>query len=242
MDNKKAIIIVFYFGFLISMSGQALHISYGPIFTKSKAISPIINANEDFSNTTAVKAISYEHFSKKNISFIGTYNYFRGSTYINFAIGGYKDFGGSDIGGEGWYGTNIYRFDLLVAYKLTKLKRYYFKPFGGIGLQASRSRGIGIFQNLVNGPDYIGIEPTEAEPYNTFQITPTGGIKTGFVFWKRLDIGLQVQGVYGYKPYQKLTLKYKYKGIVQPNAIYASDGTGLFYTFSIGYRFARFIK
>ncbi len=81
-----------------------------------------------------------------------------------------------------------------------------------------------------------------AKAYNTFQAVPTGGIKIGFVLWKHLDIGIQAQGIYGYKPYQKLTLKYKYKGVEQPDAIYASDGTGIYYTLSVGYRFAKFIK
>lgn len=91
----------------------------------------------------------------------------------------------------------------------------------------------------VNGPNYFELEPMSAEPMNTTQIVPSIGFRTGFVFWKRLDIGLGIQGVYAFKPYQKMYLKYQYKGVVQPMAEYESTGTGLFVTFGIGYRFAK---
>jgi hypothetical protein len=81
-----------------------------------------------------------------------------------------------------------------------------------------------------------------AESRNTDQIVPVLGLSTGFVFWKRIDIGLFIQGVYAFKPYQKMTIKYQYKGEVQPTAIYESTGTGLFFGLSLGYRFARLIK
>ena len=34
------------------------------------------------------------------------------------------------------------------------------------------------------------LEPMSAEPMNTTQIVPSLGFRTGFVFWKRLDVGL----------------------------------------------------
>ena len=94
----------------------------------------------------------------------------------------------------------------------------------------------------INGPNYFELEPISADPRNTMQIVPSLGLHTGFVFWKRLDIGLSFQGVYGYKPYQKMYFKYQYKGISQPSAEYEATGTGLFVTFGIGYRFAKWIK
>ena len=244
MNNKRYYFSIFILQFCIaSIYSQSIHIGFGPIFTKSKAIAPIINASEDFSNTAYVKSISYEHFIKsKKISLIGSYSNFCGYTYVNFQVGGYQDPWGNSFGGTGFAGVKIHRLDLLMGYNLMKSKRYYLKPIGGLGLQVSRERGVGLLEVPVNGPDYIQTEPMIADPYNTFQIVPTLGLKTGFVFWKHLDIGFQVQGVLGYKPYQKLTLKYKYKGVLQPDAIYASDGTGIYYTLTIGYRFAKFIK
>jgi hypothetical protein len=222
---------------------QSLTISYGPVETKSKTISPLINESEDHTTTTAVAGISYEHFLKnKHLSIMGSYFMFSDVTWINYAIGGYLDPWGNPIGGSGWRNVNVHRLDLAACYNITKFKRYYLKPFGGIGLQASIKNDWGLLVVPVSGPDYIQTEPMIAEAYNTFQVVPTAGIKTGWVFWKRLDIGFTVQGVYGYKTYQKLTLKYAYKGVVQPDAIYGSNGTGIFYTLGIGYRFARWIK
>ena len=244
MNNKRYYFSIFILQFCIaSIYSQSIHIGFGPIFTKSKAIAPIINASEDFSNTAYVKSISYEHFIKsKKISLIGSYSNFCGVTYIKYKLGGFLDAWGNTIGADGWNGTNIHRLDLLAGYNLMNLKRYYLKPIGGLGIQVSRLNGWGILEVPVNGPDYIQTEPIIADAYNTFQIVPTLGLKTGFVLWKHFDIGFQVQGILGYKPYQKLTLKYKYKGVLQPDAIYVSDGTGIYYTLSIGYRFAKFIK
>jgi hypothetical protein len=78
--------------------------------------------------------------------------------------------------------------------------------------------------------------------YNTLQLTPTAGIKLGWVLWKRIDIGFNVQGVLGFKPYQKIFLKYNYKGEIQPDAEYSANGTGVFVSFGIGYRFAKLVK
>ena len=243
MNTKKHFISFIALLFWSSGYTQSIHIGYGPIWTKSKAISPIINADEDFQNTAFIKSISYEYFLKnKKISLIGNYSNFCGYTYINFVKGGFLDPWGNSNGAIGFAGVKIYRLDLLTGYNIMNLKRYYLKPIGGLGLQVSRERGVGLLEIPVNGPDYIQTEPMIADPYNTFQIVPILGLKTGFILGKYLDIGFQVQGILGYKPYQKLTLKYKYKGVIQPDAIYASDGTGIYYSLSIGYRFAKFIK
>jgi len=142
-------------------------------------------------------------------------------------------------------GVDIHRFDLGYSYLLTKKnKKFYFKPSVSAGLQLSRKTGVEFWRDglPINGPSYFELEPMEAIPMNTTQIVPSLGFRTGFVFWKRLDIGLGVQGVYAFKPYQKMYLKYQYKGVVQPMAEYESTGTGLFVTLGVGYRFAKWIK
>lgn len=228
-------------------NAQAIFLSFGPIFTKSKAISPIINAKEDFSNTDYTFGISFEYFLKHKLSLLAAYSEYGGYTYILFEKGGYK-YNVDDEGyviGKGYSGAKLSRYDFQMAYNvMNKHRKFYLKPSIGIGLQFSKTDGVEIYNTLapLKGPYYFETEPIMAEVFNTTQITPTFGLKTGFVFWKRLDIGLAIQGVYAAKPYQKMILKYNYKGIPQPDAIYSSSGTGLFYSIGIGYRFAKYIK
>lgn len=53
-----------------------------------------------------------------------------------------------------------------------------------------------------NGPDYIQTDPVITETFNTTQIVPSFGFKTGFVFWNRLDLGLDFRWVFGFKSFQ----------------------------------------
>ena len=93
-----------------------------------------------------------------------------------------------------------------------------------------------------DGPDYVQTAPRILNSQNTGQITVSTGLKTGFVFWKRLDVGLTIQGIYAAKTYQQLYYDYNYKGVPQPTAVFSSTGIGFFYTLGIGYRFAKYIK
>ena len=170
--------------FLFSVTnGQGLYIGYGPIYTLSKAISPIRNAKENFENSAFVSTFTYEHFLKnKKVSVIAKYCFYSNSTTINYESGGLLDDFGNVVGADGWGGTNIYRLDLMMGYNLLNLRRFYIKPFGGIGLQLSRNNDIGIFEIPVNGPYYVQTEPMIADAFNTFQVVPTAGIRAGFLF------------------------------------------------------------
>lgn len=176
------------------------------------------------------------------MSILGSYSKFDGFTYIKYQKGGVRDPFGNPVLSDGYNGVDVYRFDIEFAYRLTNKKRYFFKPFGGLGIQSSKWNGFDLLYVPVNGPDYIETEPTIAKTYGRTQIVPTLGMKTGWVFWKRLELNFTVKGVYGFIPYQRLTLKYQYKGEVQPDAVYVSDGTGWFFNVGIGYRFAKLIK
>jgi hypothetical protein len=224
---------------------QSVVVSFGPAFTKTNAKTLVVNGKEDFSNTDYFFLFSYEHFIASRYSLKASYSKYDGCTFINFEEGGWIAGGGISLAKGFCGGVDIKRFDLGLSYLLTRSDRkFYFRPFAGAGLQLSRTTGVefGIAGLPIDGPDYFELEPMRAESMNTTQVVPSLGFRTGFLFWKRLDIGLGVQGVYAFKPYQKMYLKYQYKGTPQPMAEYESTGTGIFVTLGVGYRFARLIK
>jgi hypothetical protein len=234
--------------FNIKSISQSVNIGFGPIFTKTNSQSLIVNTKEDFSNTSYIFNFTYEHFlPHKNFSIASTYFEYKGCTYMLFELGGYKDPSGIDVIGKGFCGgTKISRLDFTMNYNLIPKKRkFYLKPSLGIGLQKSK-----VFDDVepyntlipINGPDYFEVEPYTATKYNTLQLVPLFGIKMGWLFWERIDIGFAIQGFLGFKAYQTMQLKYSYKGVLQPTAEYSANGTGYFWTLSLGYRFAKLIK
>lgn len=243
----------FFFTFLIVLlplcwiGAQSLMASYLRIFSKENAVVPLKNAGSGPDATNNSFSFSYEQFFRhKKYSIIASYLKFDGCTVMYFEKGGWLAGGGVALAKGFCGGVDLHRLDLGVAYLLTRgKKKFYFKPFIGAGLQLSRKTGAEFWRIdglPINGPNYFELEPMDAKAMNTAQVVPSLGFRTGFLFWKRLDIGLGFQGVYAFKPYQKLYLKYQYKGVVQPTAEYESTGTGLFVTLGIGYRFAKLIK
>jgi hypothetical protein len=143
--------------------------------------------------------------------------------------------------GVGYSGVIINRFDLGLSYNLLHNHSIiYFKPLLNIGIQISKSDGseYGAFERQ-NGPEYIELEPISAQTFNNSQIVPSIGFKTGIVLWKRIELGLTVQGVLGFKSYQNMYFKYSYKGVPQETAVFEANGTGIYTTLSIGYRFVK---
>jgi hypothetical protein len=244
---KKTVILAYLFlSSINNINGQLITASYLHIYSKTTAVVPLINGVNGDQGTDNSFSFSYEHFMKnKRYSIVSSYSKFNGCTLIYFERGGVIA-GGGELSAKGFcQGVDLRRIDAGLAYLLTKRgKKWYFKPFAEAGLQWSRKTGVEYWGDglPINGPNYFELEPMRAEPMNTTQIVPSLGFRTGFVFWKRLDIGLSVQGVYAFKPYQKMYLNYQYKGVIQPMAEYESTGTGLFVGLGIGYRFARWIK
>lgn len=228
-------------------NGQSLTLSYLRILSASQAKIPVINGGRGSDGTDNSFCIGYEHFLKnKKLSVLASYLKFNGCTLIYFEPGGWIARDGRTVEAYGFCGgLKVHRFDLALAYNLLKSnKKIYFKPYVAAGIQITRKTGVDFWDDgePINGPHYFELEPMEAIPMNTSQIVPSLGFRTGFVFWKRLELGLSVQGVYAFRPYQKMYLKYQYKGTVQPMAEYESTGTGLFVTLGVGYRFAKLIK
>jgi hypothetical protein len=228
------------------VNAQSITISVVQVYTHTNAIVPVVNGRDDFENTSQTFMLSYEHFLKKpRYSLFSSYSKYDGCTFIYFEPGGWIAGGGEALARGFCAGIKLHRFDLGLSYLLTnKNKKFYYKPFIAVGLQRSKKTGVEFWRDglPINGPNYFELEPMSAEPMNTTQLVPSLGFRTGFLFWKRLDVGMSIQGVYAFKPYQKMYLKYQYKGEVQPMAEYESTGTGLFVTFGIGYRFAKWIK
>jgi hypothetical protein len=241
---RKIITFFVFLSTINSINSQIITASVMNIYHTNIAVVPVINAGKGPELTNRSFSFSYEQCLKnKRYSVILSYARFDGCTSIDFEPGGWVTTGGT-ISAIGFCsGLKVHRLDIGVLYNLFKKnKKFYLKPCAILGVQKSNKTAWEFWPESINGPNYFELEPMSAEAMNTTQIVPSIGVRTGFVFWKRLDVGLGFQGVYGFKPYQKMYLKYQYKGVVQPTAEYESTGTGLFVTLGIGYRFARWIK
>ena len=228
-----------------TIKAQSFFVSYGTIFTKSKAEKPIINAKEDFSNSSFPFEFGVEYFiPKSKFSIQADYLRYTGFTNILMNQPPYvPNFPYFIVNGYGFKGSIIKRFDFELKYSITKPNKWYFLKTGiGLGIQKSKSNGYELFYTPVLGPDYIETAPMAAEVYSTTQITPLGSVDIGLRFFKRIELGLYAQGAWGYKPYQRQTFKYAYKGEPQPDAVYVADGTSIYAGFRLAYRFAKFIK
>lgn len=238
---KKVLAFLAFALIVNTVNCQSVAVSFVQVYTHTNAPTPVVNGGDDFQNTSNTFCFLYEHFLKnKKCSAIASYMRFDGCTFVYFEPGGWIAGGGEALAKGFCAGAKVSRFDLGFSYLLSRSnKKFYFKSLIAAGLQMSRKTGVEYWADglPINGPHYFELEPMAAAVWNTAQVVPSIGFRTGFVFWKRLDIGLGVQGVYAFKPYQKMYLKYQYKGTPQPIAEYESTGTGLFVTFGVGYRF-----
>lgn len=225
----------------IILNSQSINIGFGPIYTLTNQSTRMINSTDDFQNTTSQRRITYEqYFKEKKYSIFSSLSKFEGHTWIKFSNGSVLSKDGSPTLGVGYTGVDLYRLDFGLSYNLiNKFKKYYFKPQIAIGILKSSSNNQDIYSELIeiNGPDYYQLELISAESYNNLQLTPLLGFSTGFLFWKKLDLNFNVQGVIGFKAFQKMFFKYNYKGTPQETAIFEGRGTGIYTTFSVGYRF-----
>ncbi len=241
--SKYVIVLISGLFFLTEKANsQALKFSFTQVWTTTDRIVPLVNGPRVYDNTDYTTTISYEHFLKQQpISIFASYFEYAGSTIMLYERGAViLNPGAVIVLGGGFSGVNIHRLDVGATYDFMKRRRkFYLQAVLGLGLQVSKVTGVEIYNTLapINGPYYVESEPVSAESYNTTQIVPFAGVRTGFVFWKRLDIGLSFQGVYANKYFQKQFLKYSYKGVPQKTAEYGATGTGIFVSLGIGYRF-----
>ena len=222
---------------------QTLSVGFGPVFTHTNQRVRMVNSKEDFMNTSAQWMLAYEHQLKRpeNLSVSIMASKYEGATWMRFSEGSYIGSDGFPTLGRGFSGVAITRIDFVFYHNLIAKNRIvFFKPNIGLGVQFSKDLGyeFGNFE-WINGPDYFQLAPIVAEAYNTVQVVPILGFKTGVVIWRRIEVGLNVQGVYGFKSYQDMFFDYSYKGDIQETAIFESKGTGVFAALSIGYRFKK---
>lgn len=227
-----------------NITAQAVSIGGTAIYTLTNQKVKMIDSENDFQNTDDAISLSYEHFiNSKPYSFFASYIRFKGYTFIKFREGSVLEYGGVPLIGNGFSGVNVSRYDIGMNYNLISNKRkFYIKPFIAFGLQVSKSTNFEYWNDdydKPNGPEYFQTADMEVDKLNTTQIVPSLGIKTGFIFWKRLDLGLSIQGVYGFKSYQNMYFHYSYKGIPQETAVFQATGTGLFCSLNLGFRFVK---
>jgi hypothetical protein len=222
---------------------QTISIGYGPIFTHTNQKVKMIDSQEDFQNTDFQFSLNYEQPIKESkYSLVGAFSKFDGHTWIKFREGSVIAPDGFPVIGDGFSGTSLYRLDFGIDYNLISSKyNFYFKPIILIGWQKSFKKDVEIYSSLfkVDGPEYFELEPINAEQLNTSQLVPSLGFRTGFVAWKRIDLGFTIQGVYGHKSYQNMYFKYAYKGEPQETAIFEANGTGIYTALSIGYQISK---
>jgi len=242
--KKKLFLLCLIFHVKQIVTAQSIFVSYGTIFTKSKAESPIINSNEDFGNSSFPFQIGFEYLiPKSKLSIHADYFRYTGFSNILFNQDYVPNFPYFIVNGYGFKGSTIRRADFELKYLLTKTNKVFFlNPGLGLGIQKSVSKGYELFYTPVLGPDYIETAPMAAEVYNTTQLIPVGSMDIGFRFFKRIELGLYAQAALGHKPYQRQTFKYTYKGTPQPDAVYIADGTSVYVALKLGYRFAKLIK
>ncbi len=240
MQSRLILTFSAIFGIQVALVCQTLNIGFGPIYTLTNQSARMINSKEDFQNTDYHFVCSYEQYLKsKKLSIIAQFSKYEGHTWIKFSKGSVIAPDGFPTLGVGYSGVNNSRIDLLFSYNLINYHKYFFlKPTLGIGLQISKENGseYGAFERQ-NGPDYVELEPISATTNKVTQIVPLLGFKTGFALFQKLEISLSINGLYGFKSFQKMYFKYAYKGIIQPTAIFEASGTGLYTSFIVGYRF-----
>ncbi|HRO09099.1 MAG TPA: hypothetical protein PK047_09545 [Saprospiraceae bacterium] len=233
---------IFFITILCNIANtQSISIGYGPIFTHTNQKVKMVNSEEDFQNTDDQLLINYEHFIKNTkFSVLGCYSSFNGHTWIKFREGSVIAPDGFPTIGVGYSGVKISRFELGTYYSIFSKKAFYLKPLITIGLQLSTpdNTEYGAFERQ-NGPEYFELEPISAKQFNTTQVVPSLGLKTGITLWKHIDLGLTIQGVLGFKSFQNMYFKYTYKGVPQETAVFEAKGTGIYTAFSIGYRFIK---
>ncbi|HRO09777.1 MAG TPA: hypothetical protein PK047_13000 [Saprospiraceae bacterium] len=235
---------IFFITILCNIANtQSISIGYGPIFTHTNQKVKMVNSEEDFQNTDDQFLINYEHFIKNTkFSVLGSYSSFNGHTWIKFREGSVIAPDGFPVIGDGFSGVTLHRLDFGLSYNfIPENFIFYLKPSLLIGIQKSIPEDVEIYSELfkIDGPEYFELEPISAKKFNTTQIVPSLGLKTGITLWKHIDLGLTIQGVLGFKSFQNMYFKYTYKGVPQETAVFEAKGTGIYTAFSIGYRFIK---
>ncbi len=226
MLQTTAIKVIYVTLFLITIKTNCIsqvkfNIGWGSVTAYTQQSVKLINGKNDlsFSGPQWVFGIEYQ---RKRISFFGSYSQYDGATTMRI----------SRISKIGFMGSALRRYDIGINYNLLKPhKRFFVKPILAIGLQKSQYRSDLWGEQLnINGPEYYQNKPATSEHSEFTQLVPSLGIQGGIKIAKRIEVGLRMQAVYGFRTYQKITLHYTYKDdpLTDRVAIFDSRGTGIF--------------
>ena len=242
MALKPFFIIFVLFANLNAIHSQNIGFQFGsanfPEKANSKLHPDIINRKKYNSSENYFK-INYEHLLKNNIFLSGSFSRYPTSLNFNF----YRE--ECTSAGVGYTGTNVNRVDFSLMYNVFSKSKFIFQPYIGLGILKSNpngSEGGGeLFGQWVEGiqPNLKVLRDVEAKAVSNLQLVPELGLKFGYAFWNRLELFIDIQGVFGHKMFQELKMSYSYKGVVQPEAINYSEGSGTFFAYGIGYRFIK---
>lgn len=219
---------------------QKISMGYGPIFTHTTQKVRMKNSQDDFMNTAYQFCLSFEHpLRKKGLSAKVSYSEYKGYTWMKFREGEYLGSDGQWTLGNGFSGINNNRIDLVVSFNiLNKKDKIFLKPNVGLGLQISKDNGWDFYAEAekIDGPVYFETQPIYVLKHSITQIVPTAGFSLGTVFFKRIELSLTCQGIYGFRSFQDMYFEYTYYDEPQETAIFQGKGTGLYTSINIGYR------
>lgn len=224
---KRIVVGLLFVSFTASKSvAQSVFIGWGPVHSHTKQAERLVNGKDAFFYGYTQKLVGFE-YPYKNFSGLFSISNYPVSTLIRVKADEYS----------GYVGTRITRLDLGVSYNVIKPNKLLFiKPFVAAGLQfAKYEADIWGEQVHIYGPDYFQTEYPTSQGRSNFQVVPGLGVRMGIKFLKRMEFGVCIQGVYGYKRFQELTFKYNYRDeLTERTAKFESNGTGLYSCFFLG--------
>ena len=239
---KSVLLILGLITLFYSLNGQNLTFEYGAMFVPHKSESelhPDIRSDSYLTGSQNFLKINYEHCFKKNLFLIGSFTKHEVNTSMDF-------YRGEDASWDvGWIGTDVTRIDFSLMYNVFSKSKFIIQPYGGLGfLRSNPGRrgfsGVLLGQWIESGqPNVRILKEPEGEAFLNSQIVPVLGLKFGYALWDRLELFIDIHGVYGHKTIQDFSISYSYNGIEQPEANSYADGSGWFLGYGIGWRFVK---
>lgn len=232
--KKSTLILVILLKICVAniCNAQTIFAGWGPIHAHTRQTEKLVNSRDAFFYDYTQQPIGFE-YRYKAFSGMFSISKFSVSTLMRIRSTHY----------DGYAGSKITRYDLALSYNLLyKSKRFFIKPMIGAGLQVARHY-YDIWGELVNihGPDYFQTQYPTSEGWDNTQIVPLIGARLGVKFLRRMEFGLNMQGVFGFKSFEKLTLVYTYRN--DPTirtAKFESNGTGLYSCLFLGVNLKKF--
>jgi hypothetical protein len=232
MTNSTKLIVITIFFIVYSINIKAQYFSIHPIGEAkfySSTVSPILHQEGRYPDNAQYIGLKYDQWAMNKKLLIGGF-FFRFNGSAGFLVS-------EPYFGYGNVSTTIYRFGGFAGWNLLASKsRFTMTPFVTLIFQnasiKSPSREIGPIDPL-----YLPFEGTRfTEVLGGNQIVLGPGFDVSWnPFWKIL-INIKMCYSFAFKPYQRYIVEYTYNGVPQPDGVWESDGTGMFYSLGLGFR------